>query len=99
MKNQSKINKNKLVYQKDKNLQYNNHKILNSLKGSKITNLLGIQLVMTVRVRLQRKVNRKKDLNHHIIEQSQQRPLNIFYKEQIQILQIRRVLLIMENSN
>lgn len=99
MKNQSKINKNKLVNQKDKNLQYNNNKILSSLKGSKKTNLLGIQLIMTVRVRLERKVNRKKYLNHHIMDQSQQKPLNIFNREQIQILQIIRVLLIMENLN
>jgi len=54
---------------------------------------------MTVRDRLDRKVNRKKDLNHHIVEQSQQKTLNVFYIEQIQILQIKRVLLIMENSN
>jgi len=54
---------------------------------------------MTVRVRLERKVNRKKDLNRHIIEQSQQKLLNKFHKEQIQILQIKRVLLIMKNLN
>ena len=54
MKNQSKINKNKLVYQKGKNQQYNNHnKILNLLKDLKIINLLEILLVMIVRVRFQ----------------------------------------------
>ena len=40
MKNQYKINKNKLVYQKDKNLRNNNHnKIQNLLKGLKISKL------------------------------------------------------------